>query len=81
MTVKFKYLGEAGVGELLERELIFLTRQTFELTFVNSAGRDGRQTHTVPDEDDHIPGTVLVVLVGQDPVQGLLAGLQPEGHI
>lgn len=81
MLFKYMYLGETDVRELLKRELVFLTALAVHLTYVDTAGRDGGQAHTVPDEDDHILGTVLVVPVRQDPLQGLLAGLQPEGHI
>jgi len=69
------YLGEGGVGEFLERKLIFFTAVTIELTYKDSTGRDGGQAHTVPDEDDHVFGTILILLFRQDPVQCLLAGL------
>lgn len=62
------YLGEGGVGELLERELVFFTAVTIELTYIDSAGRDGGQAHTVPDEDDHVFGTILILLLRQDPM-------------
>ena len=53
-------LGKCDMGEGVEGESILLAGLATSLAFENSCGRDRRDPHSIPDEEDHVLRRSLV---------------------
>lgn len=72
------YLGGSRVRKLFEVELGFLSAGSSALALVDSASRDRRRAHAVPEEEDDILSHPGVRDLSELLVQGLRRVFQPK---